>query len=155
MDISVFYQLTGRLPQEELEFKEEDFIIHFYDTFVAASIKLLGKTVRCRINVLHHLLKKIGKEPNALFPFMKVVSAINELRKKSSSYLNISVGVILRYKTAVLCDITSCADEILRPGAHLMYETMATRGMHYVMNPEHTQLMGTVLLFATKDQTKS
>ena len=75
LDISVFYQLTGRLPHEELEFKEEDFIIHFYDTFMAVSIKLLGKTVRCWINVLYHLLKKIGKEPNAdLFPFMKGVS---------------------------------------------------------------------------------
>ena len=64
--------IVGRLPHEELEFKEEDFIIHFYDTFMAVSIKLLGKTVRCRISVLYHLLKKIGKEPNAdLFPFMK------------------------------------------------------------------------------------
>ena len=75
LDISVFYQLTGRLPHKELEFKEEDFIVHFYDTFMAASIKLLGKMVRCRTNVLYHLLKKIGKEPNAdLFPFMKGVS---------------------------------------------------------------------------------
>ena len=74
LDIPVFYQLTGRLPHKELEFKEEDFIIHFYDTFVAVSMKL-GKTIRCRINVLYHLLKKIGKEPNAdLFPFMKRVS---------------------------------------------------------------------------------
>ena len=74
-DISVFYQLTGRLPHEGIEFKEEDFIIHFYHTFMAASIRLLGKMVRCRTNVLYHLLKKIGKEPNAdLFPFMKGVS---------------------------------------------------------------------------------
>ena len=60
-------------PLNELELEElEDFIIHFYHTFMAASIKLLGKTVRCRTNVLYHLLKKIGKEPNAdLFPFMK------------------------------------------------------------------------------------
>ena len=29
LDISVFYQLTGRLPHEGLEFKDEDFIIHF------------------------------------------------------------------------------------------------------------------------------
>ena len=72
LDISVFYQLAGRLPHEGIEFKEEDFIIHFYHTFVAASIKLLGKMVRCRTNVFYHLLKKIGKEPNAnLFPFMK------------------------------------------------------------------------------------
>ena len=72
LDISVFYQLTGRLPHEKLEYDDERIIIHFYDTFVAASIKLLGKTVRCRVNVLYHLLKKIGKEPNAdLFPFMK------------------------------------------------------------------------------------
>ena len=68
----MFYQLTGRLPDEGIEFKEEDFIIHFYDTFVAANVKLLGKTVRSRTNVLYHLLKKIGKESNAdLFPFMK------------------------------------------------------------------------------------
>ena len=72
LDISVFYQLTGRLSHEGLEFKDEDFIIHFYNTFVAASVKLLGKMVRCRTNILYHILKKIGKEPNAdLFPFMK------------------------------------------------------------------------------------
>ena len=29
LDISVFYQLTGRLPHQGLKFKEEDFIIHF------------------------------------------------------------------------------------------------------------------------------
>ena len=75
LDISVFYQLTGRLPHEGLEFKDEDFIIHFYNTFVAASIKLSGKPVRCRPNRLYHILKKIGKEPNAdLFPFMKGAS---------------------------------------------------------------------------------
>ena len=72
----MFYQLTGRLPHEGIEYNDERFIIiHFYDTFVAASIKLLGKTVRCRTNVLYHLLKKIGKEPNSdLFPFMKGAS---------------------------------------------------------------------------------
>ena len=72
LEISVFYQLTGRLPHEGLEIKEEDFIVHFSNTLVAESIKLLGKPVRCRTNVLYHLLKKIGKKPNAdLFPFMK------------------------------------------------------------------------------------
>ena len=75
LDISVLCQLTERLPHKELVFKEEDFIICFYDTSMAASIKLLGKMARCRISVLYHLLKKIGKEPNAdLFPFMKGVS---------------------------------------------------------------------------------
>ena len=114
LDISVFYQLTGRLPHEELEFKEEDFIIHFYDTFVAVSIKLLGKMVRCRINVLYHLLKKIGKEPNAdLFPFMKGVS---------------------HQRTE---------EEIKFVFEHL--------GWSY----SPVQLIGTILLFATKDQTKS
>ena len=39
---------------------------------MAASKKLFRKLVRYRVNVLCHLLKKIGKEPNAdLFPFMK------------------------------------------------------------------------------------
>ena len=56
LDISVFYQLTGRLPHEGLEFKDEDFIIHFYDTFVAVSINLLGKMVRCRNNVLYYII---------------------------------------------------------------------------------------------------
>ena len=37
LDISVFYQLTGRLPHEELGYDDETerIIIHFYDTFVA------------------------------------------------------------------------------------------------------------------------
>ena len=75
MDISVFYQLTRRLPHKDLDYDDERLLIHFYDIFMAASIKLLGKMVRCRTNVLYHLLKKIGKEPNAdLFPFMKGAS---------------------------------------------------------------------------------
>ena len=70
LDISVFYQLTGRLPYEGLDYDDERFLIHFYDTFCNESIKLLGKTVRYRTNVLYHLLAKIGKEPNAdLFQF--------------------------------------------------------------------------------------
>ena len=72
LDISVFYQLTRRLPHEDLNYDDERLLIHFYDTFCNESIKLLGKMVRCRTNVLYHLLKKIGKEPNAdLFQFMK------------------------------------------------------------------------------------
>ena len=84
LDISVFYQLTRRLPHEDLNYDDERLLIHFYDTFCNESIKLLGKMVRCRTNVLYHLLAKIGKEPNAdLFQFMKG-PVINELRKKSS-----------------------------------------------------------------------
>ena len=99
LDISVLYQLTRRLPHEDgvvlqcdprpdrrahLNYDDERLLIHFYDTFYNESIKLLGLTVRCRVNVLYHLLAKIGKEPNAdLFQFMKG-PVINELRKKSS-----------------------------------------------------------------------
>ena len=72
LDISVFYQLTRRLPHEELEYEDERIITHFYDAFCNESIKLLRKTVRYRVNVLYHLLAKIGKEPNVdLFQFMK------------------------------------------------------------------------------------
>ena len=73
LDISVFYQLTMRLPHEEgLNYDDERLLIHFYDTFCNESIKLLGCTVRCRTNIFYHLLDKIGKEPNAdLFQFMK------------------------------------------------------------------------------------
>ena len=73
LDISVFYQLTRRLPHEDgVNYDDERLLIHFYDTFCNESIKLLGKMVRCRTNVLYHLLDKIGKEPNAdLFQFMK------------------------------------------------------------------------------------
>ena len=72
LDISVFYQLTRRLPHEDLNYDDERLLIHFYDTFCNESIKLLGKMVRCRTNVLYNLLDKIGKEPNAdLFQFMK------------------------------------------------------------------------------------
>ena len=72
LDISVFCRLTRRLPHEDLNDYDEGLLIHFYDTFCNESIKLLGKMVRCRTNVLYHLLAKIGKEPNAdLFQFMK------------------------------------------------------------------------------------
>ena len=72
LDISVFYQLTRRLPHEDLNYDDEGLLVHFYDTFCNEIIKLLGKMVRCRTNVLYHLLDKIGKEPNAdLFQFMK------------------------------------------------------------------------------------
>ena len=75
LDISVFYQLTKRLPHKGLDYDDERFLIHFYDTFCNEGIKLLGCTVRCRVNVLYHLLAKIGKEPNAdLFQFMKEAS---------------------------------------------------------------------------------
>ena len=98
LDISVFCQLTRRLPHEDevprdpgptrqghLNYDDERLLIHFYDTFHNESIKLLGCTVRCRVvNVLYHLLAKIGQEPNAgLFQFMKG-PVINELKKKSS-----------------------------------------------------------------------
>ena len=72
LDISVFYRLTKRLQLEDLNYNDERLLIHFYDTFMVASIKFLGKHVRYRTNALYHLLKKIGKEPNVdLFQFMK------------------------------------------------------------------------------------
>ena len=75
LDISVFYQLIRRLPHEGLDYDDERFLIHFYDTFYIESVKLLGCMVRCRVNVLYHLLDKIGKEPHAdLFQFMKGAS---------------------------------------------------------------------------------
>ena len=44
LDISVFYQLTRRLPHEDsLNYDDERLLIHFYDTFCNESIKLLGK----------------------------------------------------------------------------------------------------------------
>ena len=60
------------MPHEGLDYDDERFLIHFYDTFYNESIKLLECMVRCRVNVLYHLLDKISKEPNAdLFQFMK------------------------------------------------------------------------------------
>ena len=72
LDISVFYQLTRRLPNEDLNYDDERLLTHFCDTFYNDSIKLLGHMVRCKVNVSYHLLAKIGKEPNIdLFQFMK------------------------------------------------------------------------------------
>ena len=75
LDISVFYQLTRRLPHKDLNYDDERLLIHFYNTFYNESIKLLGCTVKCRVNVLYHLLAKIGKDPNGdLFQYMKEAS---------------------------------------------------------------------------------
>ena len=41
--ILVFYQLTRRLPHEDLNYDDERLLIHFYDTFCNESIKLLEK----------------------------------------------------------------------------------------------------------------
>ena len=74
LDISVFYKLTGRLPHEDLGYDGyyEKLLINLYDTFYSESIKLLGKMVRGRTNILYHLLDKVSKEPNAdHFQFMK------------------------------------------------------------------------------------
>ena len=97
LDISVFYQLTRRLPHEDLNYDDERSLIHFYDTFYNGSMKLSGHTVRCRVNVLYHLLVKIGKEPNADLFNSRRTPVISELRKKSSSHLKIYVGIILQY----------------------------------------------------------
>ena len=51
LDISMFYQLTRRLPHEELEYDDEKLLIHFYDTFCNENMKLSGKTVGFRVNV--------------------------------------------------------------------------------------------------------
>ena len=72
LDISLFYQLNGRLPQKDLDDEDEMISIHLYETFYNESMKLWGKTVRCRTNVLYHLLDKMGHAPNAdLFHFIK------------------------------------------------------------------------------------
>ena len=72
LDISLFYRLNGRLPHKDLNDDDERILIHLYDTFCNESTKLLGKIVRCRTNVLYHLLDKMGHAPNAdLFHFMK------------------------------------------------------------------------------------
>ena len=54
LDISVFYQLTRRLPHKSLDYDDERLLTHFYYTFCNESIKLSGKMVRCRTNVLYH-----------------------------------------------------------------------------------------------------
>ena len=61
LDISVFYQLTGRLPHKGLEFKDEDFIIHFYHTFMVASVKLLGKMVNVELMYCTIFLRRLER----------------------------------------------------------------------------------------------
>ena len=94
LDISVFYQLTRRLPHEDgLNYDDERLLIHFYDTFYNESIKLLGRTVRCRVNVLYHVLAKIGKEPKAgLFQFMK-----EDSHQRTEEEIKFVFEIILRY----------------------------------------------------------
>ena len=72
LDASVFHQLTGRLPHEDLNGNGGRSLFHFYNTFYNESMKLFHKMIRCRTNILYHLLNKIGKAPNAdHFQFMK------------------------------------------------------------------------------------
>ena len=57
LDISVFYQLTRRLPHEGLDYDDERLLIHFYDTFYNETIKLSGRTVRCRDSKIQVLVQ--------------------------------------------------------------------------------------------------
>ena len=103
LDISVFYKLTGRLPYEDLNNDDERLLFHFYDTFSNESIKLLGKMMRCRTNVLYHLLDKIAKEPNAdLSQFMK---GSNHQRTEEEIEL---VFKNLGWDYSPLCGLCSC-----------------------------------------------
>ena len=107
LDISVFYQLTKRLLHEDLNYDDERLLIHFYNTFYNESIKLLGHTVRCRVNVLYHLLAKIGKEPNAdLFQFMK--EAGHQRTEEEIEFVFEHLG--WDYSVINLCDISICGD---------------------------------------------
>ena len=134
LDISVFCQLTGRLPHEEIEFKEEDFIIHFYHTFMAVSIKLLGKMVRSRTNVLYHLLKKIYKEPNAdLFSFMKGNS--HQQTEEDIKFVFNHLGCI--YSPVQLEKVVCSADEVIN------YDSISMSFLSNKMSPN-----GEILLFS-------
>ena len=111
LDISVFYQLTKRLLHEGLDYDDERLLIHFYDTFCNESIKLLGKTVRYRTNVLYHLLAKIGKGPNAdLFQFMKGDS--HQRTEEEIKFVFENLG--WSYSPIKLCDISICGDISMR-----------------------------------------
>ena len=63
LDISVFYQLTRRLPHEELEYDDERIITHLYDTFCNESIKLLGK--RLGAGSMYHITyqRRLARNP--------------------------------------------------------------------------------------------
>ena len=122
LDISVFYQLTRRLPHEDgvalrpwarrahLNYDDERLLIHFYDTVYNESIKLLRCTVRCRVNVLYHLLAKIGKEPNAdLFQFMKEAS-----HQRTEEEIKFVLGNLgWSYSPIKLGDISICGDILM------------------------------------------
>ena len=67
LDILVFYQLTGRLPHEGLEFRDKDFIIHFYDTFVAASVKLLRKWLDVELMYYTIFLRRLERNQMLIY----------------------------------------------------------------------------------------
>ena len=114
LDISVSYQLTRRLPHKDLNYDDERLLIHYYDTFYNESIKLLGCKVRCRVNVLYHLLAKIGKDPNAdLFQFMKEGS--HQRTEEEIGFVFERLGWnYSRYNLIKLCVISICRDISMR-----------------------------------------
>ena len=107
LDISVFRQLTGKLPHEDLTDDDERLLFHFYDTFCNESIKLFHKTIRCRTNVLYHLLNKIGKSPNAdSFQFMK--GPPHQRTEEEIEFVFKNLG--WDYSPINLCNISVCGN---------------------------------------------
>ena len=56
--------LNGKKDTNLLDYDEEQKLKNLYSAFNKSSIEVLGKSVKYKQNVLFHLLRKIGKEPD-------------------------------------------------------------------------------------------
>ena len=78
--------LSGFKELNLLEYKEELELKNLYGVFNNTSIEVLGKSVKYKQNVLFHLLRKIGKEPDINKKLYRAFS-----RQANGLTLNISV----------------------------------------------------------------
>ena len=61
---SVLRKVNGKLPFEEISELDVNKILYYYDRFTVKSRETLGKKVRYNANVLFHLMRLIGKNPD-------------------------------------------------------------------------------------------
>ena len=61
---TLFKMLNGIKDLNLLEYEEKEELKNLHGAFNKASIEFLGKSVKYKQNVLFHLLRKIGKEPD-------------------------------------------------------------------------------------------
>ena len=70
--------LSGKDETNLLNYEEEEKLKNLYTAFNKRSIEVLGNNVKYKQNVLFHLLRKIGKEPDMKYFYLQSSESVKK-----------------------------------------------------------------------------